>query len=103
MLKRVEEVAKSVGPKGTFYQVSEENGGYLRAASASNRPRNCEQAKDCRSILLQLRATSKNVDSLAILLQECNRQQMSTGKHPLFIGEVIGAPELRCVLAFTDN
>ncbi len=94
MLERVKKVAETAGPKGTFHQVSEENGGYLQANSASDLPRNRGQAKHCRS-----KSSSKNVDSLAILLQECKRQQLSLGQDP-FIRDVTAAPELRCVLAF---
>lgn len=98
-LKRVQEVAGTIGPKETFHQVSEENGGYLRAASASDLPRNRQQARNYRSRASQLKPNSRNVDSLAILLQECKRQQMSLGEDP-FIRDVTGAPELRCVLGF---
>ena len=94
VLERVKKVAETAGPKGTFHQVSEESGGYLRANSASDLPRNRGQAKNCRS-----KSSSKNVDSLAILLQECKRQQLSLGQDP-FIRDVTAAPELRCVLAF---
>lgn len=45
------------------------------------------------------KANSTNIDSLAILLQECKRQQMSL-EEDVFIREVTGARELRCVLGF---
>lgn len=99
VLQRVQEVAETSGPKDTFHQVSEEYGGYLGANSASDIPRNREKGKNCRARSLQSGHKSRNVDSLAILLQECKRQQMSLGTDS-FIREVIGAPELRCVLGF---
>ena len=99
VLKRVQEVSNISGPKETFHLVSEENGGYLQAAAASDLPRNRDQAKNCRSRLSNSKRNLKNVDSLAILLQECKRQQMSLGEYP-FIRDVNAAPELRCVLGF---
>jgi hypothetical protein len=95
-LSRVKEIARTDGPKGTFHRVSEENGGLLGASSSSDLPRNREQAKNHRSGIKQ---NAKKIDSLAILLEECKRQQMSLGEDP-FIREVTGAPELRCVLGF---
>jgi hypothetical protein len=99
VLKRIREVSESSGPKEAFHIVSKENGGYLKATSASDLPRNRHQAKNYRSKMSHLRPNSKNVDSLAILLQECKRQQMTLGEDP-FIRDVNAAPELRCVLGF---
>ncbi|CAB4006223.1 Hypothetical predicted protein [Paramuricea clavata] len=99
VLKRVQAVSDISGPKETFHLVSEENSGYLQAAAASDLLRNHDQAKNCRSRLSNSKRNLKNVDSLAILLQECKRQQMSLGEDP-FIRDVNAAPELRCVLGF---
>ena len=98
VLERIKDISENCWPKGTVHQVSEENGGYLQATSASDLPRNRDQAKNCRS--RNPKPSSKSLDSLSILLQECKRQQMSTGQDP-FIRDVTGAPELRCVLKFT--
>ena len=94
VLQRVQEVAETSGPKD-----SEEYGGYLWAVSAGGLPCNREEGENCRARLLQLGHKSRNVDLLAILLQECKRQHMSLGTDPFF-SEVIGAPELQCVLGF---
>lgn len=95
-LERIKEVAQTTGPRGTYHRVSEEKGGLLHAASASDLPRNREQAKNHRA---GSEKSSKKVDSLAILLEECKRQQMSLEEEQ-FIREVTGAPELKCVLAY---
>lgn len=98
ILKRVKEVAETSGPRGTYHRVSEESGGYLGASAASDLPRNRTQAKNCRAKTKQI-TSMKKVDSLAVLLQECKRQQLSQGKDP-FIRDVSAAPELRCVLCY---
>ena len=97
VLERIKDVSENCRPKGTVHQVSEENGGYLWATSASDLPRNREQAKNCRC--RNPKSSFKSLGSLTILLQEYKRQQTSTGQDP-FIRDVTGAPELRCVLAF---
>ncbi len=99
VLQRIREVSKISGPKEAFHIRSEENDGYLKATSASDLPCNRDQAKNYRSRMAHLRPNSKNVDSLAILLQECKRQQMTLGEDP-FIRNVNTAPKLRCVLGF---
>ena len=94
---RLKEVAQTDGPKAAFHRVNDEKGGLVRAEAASDLPRNREQAEYFRRGANA--SQSKKVDSLAILLEECKRQQMSLAEEP-FIREVTGAPELRCVLAF---
>ena len=94
---RLKEVAQFDSPKAAFHKVNHEKGGLLGATSASDLPRNREQAGYFRRHTNEKRP--KSVDSLAILLEECKRQQLSLGEEP-FIREVTGAPELRCVLAF---
>jgi len=93
-LKRLKELSDKKGPKAVYHQVYDENGGMLTANSASDLPRNRKQVVNHKPPLL-----SKKIDSLAILLQECKRQQMCRNEDA-FIREVTGAPELRCVLAF---
>lgn len=99
VFQRVQEVCKTNGPKETFHVVSEEKDGYLQAYAASDLPRNRGQAKNYRSKTPGLKKSFKSSDSLAILLQECKRQQMTLGEDP-FIRDVSAAPELRCVLSF---
>jgi hypothetical protein len=41
----------------------------------------------------------EHIDSLAILLEQCKRQQINRDELP-FIREETGAPELRCILDF---
>ena len=96
----VQYVFENSGPNGTVHMVSEENGGYLQATSGGDLPRNREQAKNCRS--RSTKSSSKNLDSLTILLQECKRQQMSAGQDP-FIRDVTGALELCCVLTYNSQ
>ena len=95
-LRRLKNVSSIKGPKGAFHQVSEEKGGLLTAQAASDLPRNSMQASYYRR---GVNRSGNHTDSLAILLEECKRQQMSLSEDP-FIREVTGAPELRCVLAF---
>jgi len=98
-LGRVREVAETAGPKEAFHKVNEENGGLLNAGSAGDLPRNCDQARYYRSTTTSGKQSSKTIDSLAIIIEECKRQQMSIGEEP-FIRDVTGAPEFRCVLGF---
>ena len=85
-------------PKNAYHDVQESQGGVAKASSISDLPRNRAQAKYLR----RGHSTTKsfdNVDSLLILLEQCKRQQLQRGEQP-FIREVIGAPEMRCVLGF---
>ena len=69
----------------------------MNAVSMSDLPRNRDQAKYTRR---EHKVKNFNkTDSLAVLLEQCKRQQMNRNEQP-FIREVNGAPELRCVLCF---
>ena len=70
----------------------------MNAVSISDLPRNRAQAKYARRGHTRVRSFDK-IDSLAIMLEQCKRQQMNRKEQP-FIREITGAPELRCVLAY---
>ena len=95
-ISRLGEVTSSTTPKPAYHKVLREKGGIRNASSASDLPRNRDQAKYVRRMNT---AQSTNVDSLVVLLTQCKRQQLNRGEKP-FIREVIGAPELRCFLGY---
>lgn len=77
-------------------KIAKEKGGVRNASSASDLPRNKDQAKYARRIVQTPR--HENIDSLIILLVQCKRQQLRD-EEP-FIREVTGAPEMKCVLGY---
>ena len=85
-------------PKNAYQDAQEEQGGVTKASSISDLPRNRAQAKYHRCGHTNPKSYN-NVDSLLILLEQCKRQQLQRDEQP-FIREVIGAPEMRCVLGF---
>jgi len=94
-LNRVKDMTrKGKSPKEIYHLVSEENGGLMGAQTVTgDLPRNCEQTR-CRGSKEKGRT-----DSLAIMLEECKRQQLALGEEPC-IQEVAGGPEFKCVLGF---
>jgi hypothetical protein len=97
-IRRLQNESVSKPPKEAYHTVHEEKGGIINAAAISDLPRNRAQAKYHRREHTKVRNFDKT-DSLAILLEQCKRQQLNRNEQP-FIREVIGAPELRCVLGF---
>ncbi|CAB4017313.1 Mitogen-activated kinase kinase kinase A [Paramuricea clavata] len=94
---RLQEITSMQTPKSAYHKVLTEKGGIRRASSASDLPRNREQAKYVRSISKGQRVN--HIDSLVILLTQCKREQLQHNKKA-FIREVTGAPEMRCVLGY---
>lgn len=93
-LNRVKAMAETgKAPKEIYHSVSQENGGLMSAGSVSDLPRNSEQTR-CRGS-----KEKRKTDSLAIMLEECKRQQLTMGEDQ-FIREVAGGPEFKCVLGF---
>ena len=84
-------------PKEAFHAVNERQGGILNAEGRSDLPKGREQAWYYRRTITASNS-AKNTDAIVIMLEQCKRQQLLSGKH--FIQEVIGAPELRSVLAY---
>ena len=97
-LKDLKSQAKTKTPKEAYHAVHKEQGGVVGAHSLSDLPRNRAQAKYLRRGHSAPRNFEK-IDSLVILLEQCKRQQLHKDERP-FIREVVGAPELRCVLVF---
>lgn len=85
-------------PKAAFHKVNKSLGGIMKAKCRSDLPKGREQARYFRRKNLKSKVSINTTDSLSLILEQRKRQQLLTGKP--FIQEVIGAPELRCVLAF---
>lgn len=94
---RLQDACNKKTPKSAYHQIAKENGGVRNASSASDLPRNKDQAKYARRIVQTPR--HENIDSLIILLVQCKRQQLQRDEEP-FIREVTGAPEMKCVLGY---
>ncbi len=85
-------------PKVAYHEVTKEHGGVLEASSISDLPRDSAQAKYRRHSYTNKKSFD-HIDSLVILLEQCKRQQLERDEQP-FIREVIGAPEMRCILGY---
>lgn len=97
-VEKLRSAASVQTPKVAYHTVHKEKGGILYASSISDLPRNRDQAKYARRG--HTKSTNfEHIDSLAILLEQCKRQQINRDELP-FIREVTGAPELRCILGF---
>ena len=97
-MKDLKRKAKTQTPKEAYHAVHKEHGGVLSAYSLSDLPRNRAQAKYLR----RGQSVPKNLKkkgSLVILLEQCKRQQLHRDEQS-FTREIVGAPELRCVLSF---
>ena len=95
-INKLRDASTTHTPKAAYHVVHKEKGGILNASAMSDLPRNRDQAKYAR----RGHTTTTNfehIDSLAILLEQCKRQQINRDELP-FVREVTGAPELRCIL-----
>ena len=75
-VKKLRDAASSRTPTVAYHVVHKEKGGLLHASSISDLPRNRDQAKYAR----RGNTSSTNfedIDSLAILLEQCKRQQIN--------------------------
>jgi hypothetical protein len=97
-VKKLRDAASTQTPKVAYHVVHKEKGGILHASSISDLPRKQDQAKYQRRGHTNS-TNSEHIDSLAILLEQCKRQQINRNQLQ-FIRQVTGAPELRCMLGF---